>query len=115
MKKHQHVNCDFCEFLGSVMDLDLYVCRMRKEKTFIARYGSDRNEYFSRHWSDLVNSEEPLTASYRMLKAVAEMWMESQKKECFMCRRDISEGHFCSTECGSNFGHGAILFHPFPP
>lgn len=115
MKKHQHIDCDGCKFLGSVMGIDFYTCGVPKQRTFIARYGSDQKEYFSRYWSDLVNPEDTMTAAHRMLQTVAEMWMESQKKECFMCRRDISEGHFCSTECGSIFGNRAALFHPLAP
>lgn len=44
--KYQH-DCDQCRFLGTFLDLDVYVCGKFGPRSIIARFGDDGSDYAS--------------------------------------------------------------------
>jgi len=64
---YQH-DCENCKFLGSYIDMDLYVCPRERRPTVICRYSSDGPDYSS--GIEFIGFNENLTeAAFRAVSA----------------------------------------------
>ncbi len=71
-KQHKH-DCDDCEYLGSIMDLDLYTCEHGPGRTFVARYGSGGPDYTS--FPVFALGGEVRAPRFQLLQAVGAMYL----------------------------------------